>query len=684
MQKTGCWKATRACAVFLFCAAMGVPSHAQTLTTLASFNGTNGQYPGGILQGADGNFYGVAGSGGPDLFFKVTPSGTLTDVLTFPSSIPDGYFTGTVMQASDGNFYGTSNFHEVGNGTIFKITPAGVLTTLYTFDGIHGSYPSGRLIQGSDGNLYGTTQNGGANPPIPGFNAGPGTIFKITPGGTLTTLYSFSGPDGSEPVGDLIQGADGNFYGTTEIGGSGGCTTVTGTQYGCGTVFKMTPAGALTTLHNFVFNAGQFAQTEGQHPQTGLVQANDGNFYGTTDSGGQYTYGTIFRISPSGNLTTLHSINGGTEGSSPNAPLIQGADGNLYGIMSKGGNSPLGTGVADGTVFKISTAGTLTTLYSFCSVVQGNDFECADGANPDALIQGADGNLYGATDNGGAADQGTIFRLQLPTTPAPYSCSTQPTITFIDSAVAYGGYSYFGSGSWLEIKGTNLVNPADPRLTAAVNPGQWTAADFNGVNAPTVLDNVSVTINGKPAYVWYLSTGQLNVQAPEDTATGNVAITVNNCTTASAPFMFARRSLAPGFLAPSNYSANGTQYLVAFFASDGAYVLNTSVGASFGVNSRPAKPGDQVYTYGIGFGDVTPSILPGVIAGGSNTLVNPVTIKFGTMAATVAYQGLTPGSVGLYQFNFTVPSGLANGDYQINVMQNGVAVPQTMYLTVQN
>jgi uncharacterized protein (TIGR03437 family) len=176
----------------------------------------------------------------------------------------------------------------------------------------------------------------------------------------------------------------------------------------------------------------------------------------------------------------------------------------------------------------------------------------------------------------------------------------------------------------------------------------------------------------------------LNVQAPEDTATGNVAITVNNCTTASAPFMFARRSLAPGFLAPSNYSANGTQYLVAFFASDGAYVLNTSVGASFGVNSRPAKPGDQVYTYGIGFGDVTPSILPGVIAGGSNTLVNPVTIKFGTMAATVAYQGLTPGSVGLYQFNFTVPSGLANGDYQINVMQNGVAVPQTMYLTVQN
>jgi uncharacterized protein (TIGR03437 family) len=148
--------------------------------------------------------------------------------------------------------------------------------------------------------------------------------------------------------------------------------------------------------------------------------------------------------------------------------------------------------------------------------------------------------------------------------------------------------------------------------------------------------------------------------------------------------MFKRQALAPGFLAPSNYSANGTQYLVAFFASDGAYVLSPSVGASFGVNSRAAKPGDQVYTYGIGFGDVTPAILPGVIAGQSNTLVNKVTISFGSTAATIAYQGLTPGSVGLYQFNFTVPSGLANGDYQINVTQSGVAVPQTMFLTVQN
>jgi uncharacterized protein (TIGR03437 family) len=357
--------------------------------------------------------------------------------------------------------------------------------------------------------------------------------------------------------------------------------------------------------------------------------------------------------------------------------------------------TPLGGDYFNATFGFVGSTGSFNAIDSNQPAVIGGNAGSASGT---ATITGGTGTFAGATGSftyttvGAGTLANETFTLNLTgtlvtpaaTPPPPYSCSTQPTITSVDSASAYGGYSYFASGSWLEIKGTNLVNPADPRLKAATNPGQWTAADFVGVNAPTVLDNISVTVNGKPAYVWFLSTGQLNVQAPEDTATGNVAITVNNCTTASAPFMFKRQALAPGFLAPSNYSANGTQYLVAFFDADGAYVLNASLGASFGVNSRPAKPGDQIYTYGIGFGDVTPSILPGVIAGQSNILVNPVKISFGSASATIAYQGLTPGSVGLYQFNFTVPSPLANGDYQINVTQNGIAVPQTIYLTVQN
>ena len=268
----------------------------------------------------------------------------------------------------------------------------------------------------------------------------------------------------------------------------------------------------------------------------------------------------------------------------------------------------------------------------------------------------------------------------------PYTCTntTPPVITSVDSASAYGGYSYFASGSWLEVKGVNLADPADTRLTSATNPGQWTASDFNGVNAPTMLDGISASINGKPAYVWYLSPTQLNVQAPEDPATGNVAMTVTNCKATSLPFALTHLALAPGMLAPANYSAGGTQYMVAQFASDGAYVLNASTGAALGLNSRPAKPGDLIIAYGIGFGDVTPPTLPGVIVQQTDALVNPVTISFGSTNATLAYSGLAYGLVGLYQFNIYVPLGLANGDYQINVTQNGSRLPQTMYLTVQN
>ena len=269
---------------------------------------------------------------------------------------------------------------------------------------------------------------------------------------------------------------------------------------------------------------------------------------------------------------------------------------------------------------------------------------------------------------------------------AAYTCTntTPPVITSVSSASAYGAYSYFAPGSWLEIKGTNLADPGDPRLKAAVNPGQWTSSDFTGTNAPTTLDGISVSINGKPAYVWFLSPTQLNVQAPQDSATGSIAVTVTNCKSSSAPLTFPLRALAPGLLAPANYTDGGTPYLVATFVSDGAYVLNTSTGAAFGLNSRPAKPGDLIVAYGIGFGDVTPSILPGVIVQGSNSLVNSINISFGSTNAPLSYSGLAGNFVGLYEFYITVPPGLADGDYQINVTQNGTRVPQTMYLTVHN
>ena len=220
------------------------------------------------------------------------------------------------MQAGDGNFYGTTEWGGAyGLGTVFKISPGGTLTTLYSFcaGGLScadGSLPTAGLVQAADGNLYGTTAEGGANT--------DGTVFKITPGGSLTTLHSFEGNDGGLPEAALVQATDGNLYGTTSWGGSGGY----------GTVYKITLGGTLTTLHSF---SGY--PTDGGDPYAALVQATDGNLYGTTWRGGSYDEGTIFKITPTGTLTTLHSFDG-TDGSFVQAGLVQASDGNFYGTAS--------------------------------------------------------------------------------------------------------------------------------------------------------------------------------------------------------------------------------------------------------------------------------------------------------------------------------------------------------------
>jgi uncharacterized protein (TIGR03437 family) len=628
----------------------------QIYSIVASFNGTSNIGPeASLVQGTDGNYYGTTNQGvNNGSIFKLTPAGTITTLYIFSSPATTGsHPTGRLVQGPNGSFYGTTQFGGLLNwGTVFEITPQGTLTTLTSFSNErHGAGPGTGLIAGTDGNFYGTTEIGGVN--------GDGSVFRMTPTGTLTTLYSFGSlpaqADGRTPYGDLVLGKDENIYGTA-FGG----------PYDSGIVFKVAPGGMVTMLY-------AFAGADGAGPTAGLIQATDGNLYGTTEQGGVYGKGTVFRLTPNGVLATIYNFGAtATDGMLPAADLLQASDGNLYGTTEEGGAYQFGT------VFKITLAGAMTIVHSL-------GVSSTDGQIPYAgLIQGTDGNLYGTTGWGGANKAGTVYRLQLPGS-APYTCTntTPPVIAYINSASDFGGYSYFTSGSWLEIKGTNLADPSDPRLVAA-NPGQWTSNDFNGVNAPTSLDGISVSINGKPAFVDYISAGQINVQAPEDTATGNVAITVTNCKATSPPVMFARRALAPGLLAPNNLQANNTYYMVATFASDGAYVLSAYLGAIVGVNSRPAKPGDLIVAYGIGFGDVTPATQPGVIVGQSNALTNPITLSFGSTPATLSYAGLAGSFLGLYEFYITVPSPLANGDYPIIVTQNGTLVPQTIYLTVQN
>jgi uncharacterized repeat protein (TIGR03803 family) len=391
------WK--KACVLLLLWAATALASHGQTLTTLVAFNGTNGGGSEGILvQGTDGNFYGTttggSGASACGTVFKMTPGGTLTTLHSFDCTDGQYPFAGLVL-AADGNFYGTTAGYGGSNedctfgpcGTVFKITSGGTLTTIHSFDGTDGSSPYAGLIQATDGNLYGTTFGGGTN--------GNGTIFKITSAGTLTTLHRFDGTHGSSPYAGLIQATDGNLYGTTANGGAHGSG---------GTAFKITLGGALSTLYSFC----ETKCTDGANPFGGLVQGTDGNFYGTTTLYGANENcadgcGTVFKMTPGGTLTTLHTFDR-TDGSHPDAGLVQATDGNFYGTTSGcGANGNCTDGL--GTIFKITAGGPLTTLHSF---------DGSDGSNPvGGLIQAADGNFYGTTARGAVNANGTVFSLNL-------------------------------------------------------------------------------------------------------------------------------------------------------------------------------------------------------------------------------------------------------------------------------
>jgi uncharacterized repeat protein (TIGR03803 family) len=336
------------------------------------------------VEGSDGNFYGTTSQGGTHpgagTVFVISGGGSFAVLHNFDGTDGAGPYAGLV-QGTDGNFYGTTiSQGPNGYGTVFKITPAGVLTTLYAFSSGDGASPFGTLVLGTDGNFYGTTVGGGHNSNCDGLDT-CGTVFKITPAGVLTTLYNFCSQthctDGIEPYAGLVQGADGNFYGTTWMGGT---NCVPGLNGGCGTVFKITPDGTFTSLYSFCTQANC---TDGKNPYYGsLVQASDGNLYGSTWLGGTATRcpngcGTIFRITTGGSFTTVHAFTF-TDGQLPYSGMIQATDGNLYGTTSSGG------GHDDGTIYAF-TPGIPPTPVQFvpltpCRVV--------DTRNPDGTFGG--------------------------------------------------------------------------------------------------------------------------------------------------------------------------------------------------------------------------------------------------------------------------------------------------------
>ncbi|HVM61327.1 MAG TPA: choice-of-anchor tandem repeat GloVer-containing protein [Verrucomicrobiae bacterium] len=372
------------------------------------------------------------------IFSAIQTNGGLTNLRSFSGGSDGAVPYAGLVQGSDGNFYGTtvSGGGANGYGTVFRITANGSLTNLWSFSGgSDGAYPYAGLVQGSDSNFYGTTYGSGSG------SSAYGTVFRITANGSLTNLWSFSGgSDGAFPYAGLVQGSDSNFYGTTLGSGSGSSAY--------GTVFRISSSGSLTALWSFTNGV------DGATPYAPLVQGSDGNFYGTTSGSGSGSsaYGTVFRISASGSLTSLWSFVGCGDGANPYAGLVQGSDGNLYGTTESGGDGGYGT------VFQIATNGSLMTLWLFTNGVDGANSSAL-------LVQGVDGYFYGTTEGSGsgASANGTVFRLTPSAPVASFSVGPSTgfeplTVLFTDAStgIISNRFWNFGDGSTTNTTATSV------------------------------------------------------------------------------------------------------------------------------------------------------------------------------------------------------------------------------------
>jgi len=429
-----------AMATILVIAALGISSaHAQnTYVDIHDFDTpllSSPQYSGILAQGRDGISYGTAPSGGNSGrggVFSIAPTGAYSVVQSFDGSLANPY-SGLTL-GTDGNFYGTTyNGGASLFGTLFKITPTGVVTTLHSFAYIEGAGPMAPPVQGLDGNFYGTTSIGGA---------GYGAVYKFTAAGAFSTLYAFDNTHGATPIAPLILATDGSFYGTTKVGGS----------LGSGTAFRINPAGALTVLYNFDV-------THGSNIYSPLVQGKDGNFYGTARNGGTLNNGgVVFKLTTAGVLTVLHNFNATTstgDGTSPYAGLVQAADGSFYSVTSAGGTN------AAGTLYKITSSGSYSKLYSFTS---------ATGSLPFATLkQHTNGKLYGEATTGGALGHGALFSFDAGFGPF---INVQPAAAKVGQSIGILGGGFTGATDvTIASFPSQFTVVSDSYITATLPPG---------------------------------------------------------------------------------------------------------------------------------------------------------------------------------------------------------------------
>jgi len=487
MTRMYCWKTVGAILILCLGAAPALPAQAfATLFTFEQMSGSNpsGSSPGygALVQGIDGNLYGTTAYGGTSIYCPSAPP---------PSS--------------------------AGCGTVFKITPGGVFQTVYNFCGepncTDGANPWAGLIVGTDGNFYGTTQYGGTG--FEGSYLGNGTVFKITPQGEVTTLYSFSiaGYLGANPTSGLVQASNGNFYGTTSAGG----TLQPGGHFSDGTVFELTEGGELSTVYNFCDTCG--SNVVPYDPVNGLVQAGNGNFYGTAT--------LVFEVTP-GTLSTFYL----PYYTDAVGALILATNGDLY-----------GTNAGDaGTIFKFTPSGTPTTLYTFCSLTN-----CADGSQPyGSLLQATDGNFYGTTYTSGTGTGcnplsynhgcGTVFRI----TPA----GELTTLHNFSSPV--GNYQIAGLVQATNGKFYGTTNLTIFGLDTGLGPFVRTIPTADETGAKVIIlgtdltEATVVTFSGTAATFTVVSASEITATVPTGATTGVVEVTTPSGTLKSnVPFRVA-------------------------------------------------------------------------------------------------------------------------------------------------
>jgi uncharacterized repeat protein (TIGR03803 family) len=419
----------------------------------------------GMIQATDGNFYGAGGTsnfnGG---IFRMTATGEISTVYNFCSqpNCADGTQPEPPILGSDGTLYGVAKFggNSTGSGTFYKLTLDGNLTILYTFcpnaGCADGQYPLG-VVQASDGNFYGTTELGGA------AGGGSGTVFRITPTGDFNLMYTFCSlancADGAYPSSPPIQGSGGNFYGTAAFGGA----------TGLGVVYRLTSAGAYTVLYNF---CSATHCLDGEQP-VAVTQGPDGTLFGLTNFGGNRSGGTVFQINLTRNhFHTLHSFDPYVDGDNPFYPLTLANDGNFYGVV--------GDSFAAGYIFQVTPEGVYTSLYNFAC--------CGLGSNPiGPLLQATNGELYGETAYSRVTNKGLIFQLSNHIGP---SLQTVPVRGKIGTSILILGNGLSGS----------------------------TGVTFNGVPTAFTVESDTYIKATVPAGA---STGTVSVETPGGTLSSN-------------------------------------------------------------------------------------------------------------------------------------------------------------------